>query len=94
MIVAGPSNITAYLGDRVELLCQTEGRPKPKVSWKSRRRGDMPKVGPGYRVHKNGSLIFRWAEKQHGSFYTCTAKNSVDSVESKPARVTVEGTLK
>ena len=91
IITHGPSNITAYYGDRIELLCQTEGRPRPKITWASRRIGDMPKVGPSYRVHKNGSLIFRRVEKQHESTYTCTAKNAVGSIKSNPARVTVEG---
>ena len=91
IIKNGPANITAYYGDRIELLCQTEGRPRPKISWKSRRMGDMPKVGPSYRVHKNGSLIFRRVEKQHESIYTCTAKNSVGFTESYPARLSVEG---
>ena len=91
IIKTGPSNITAYYGDRIELLCQTEGRPRPKILWKSRRMGDMPKVGPSYRVHKNGSLIFRRVEKQHESIYTCTARNSVGVIKSYPARLSVEG---
>ena len=90
-IVHGPTDNTAYLGDRVELLCQSEGRPKPKVSWASRRDGELPKVGPNYRVHKNGSLIFRRVAKQDESLYTCTAQNSINTAKSKTARLTVEG---
>ena len=93
VIVRGPSNKTAYFGDRIEFLCQTEGRPKPKISWRSRRMGDMPKVGPSYRVHKNGSLIFRRVGKQHESTYTCTAKNAIGAIKSYPARLTVEGKI-
>ena len=93
IIVHGPLNITAYYGDRIELLCQTEGRPRPKILWESRRIGEMPKVGPSYRVHKNGSLIFRRIEKQHESIYTCVAMNVVGSTKSYPARITVEGNI-
>ena len=91
IIKNGPSNITAYYGDRIELLCQTEGRPRPKISWNSRRDGNMPKIGSSYRVHKNGSLIFRKIEKQYESIYTCTAKNSIGVATSYPARLSVEG---
>ena len=90
-IINGPSNITAYYGDRIELLCKSDGRPKPRISWTSRRIGNMPKVGPSYRVHKNGSLIFRRIEKQHESIYTCRAENVLGFVTSSPARVSVEG---
>ena len=90
-ITNGPSNITAYYGDRIELLCKSDGRPKPKISWTSRRIGNMPKVGPSYRVHKNGSLIFRRVEKQHESIYTCIARNSIGVIKSYPARLSVEG---
>ena len=93
IITHGPSNITAYYGDRIELLCKTEGRPRPNVSWKSLRIGVMPKVGPSFRVHKNGSLIFRRVHKQHESTYTCTAKNSIGLINSYPARLTVEGNI-
>ena len=94
VIVKGPVNTTAYLRDRVELMCKTEGRPKPKIQWFSRREGvdPLPKSGQDFRVHKNGSLIFRDAQKFHDSFYHCVASNALNKATSKPAKLTVEGT--
>lgn len=90
-LIRGPSNATAYLGDRVEMHCQTEGYPKPKVSWHSARDGELPSLGQNFRIHRNGSLIFRSVGKQDESGYRCVAQNPLNSVETDFARLTVEG---
>ena len=90
-ILRGPTNVTAFLGDRVELRCQVSGKPSPTVLWFSRREGELPSLGANFRVHKNNSLIFRRIDKRDESYYHCLAKNSRGATQSPPARVTVEG---
>ena len=92
-ILHGPTNVTAFLGDRVEMRCQvpTNVRPLPTVQWFSKREGKLPTVGPNFRIHKNNSLIFRRVDKRDESYYHCVAKNRQGTVESNPARLTVEG---
>ena len=92
-LLVGPLNMTVFLGDRIELRCHVEGNPRPKIVWQSRRDGKLPKIGENFRVHKNGSLIFRFAEKRDESYYKCTAKNLFGTVVSPLARITVEGKL-
>jgi hypothetical protein len=83
--------MTVFLGDRIELRCHSEGNPRPRIVWHSRRDGKLPKIGENFRVHKNGSLIFRFAEKRDESMYKCSAKNHLGSDTSLLARITVEG---
>lgn len=90
-ILVGPNNVTAFLGDRVELQCKVSGRPLPAVEWISKRDGKLASQGPNFRVHKNNSLIFRRVEKRDESYYHCEAENRVGSDRSKAARLTVEG---
>lgn len=90
-ILVGPSNTTAFLGDRVELLCQVSGKPKPRVTWHSRRDGKLPSVGQNFRIHANNSLIIRFAEKRDESNFHCTATNTAGAAYSNPARLSVEG---
>ena len=90
-ILLGPSNVTAYLGDRVELRCQVSGKPKPKVQWFSKREKKLPSVGPNFRIHRNNSLIFRRVDKRDESYYQCIAKNSHGTTTSHLARLSVEG---
>ncbi len=92
-----PSNVTAYLNDRVELKCRvdrskTSGGPATKVSWYSRDAGPMPRVGHNYRVHKNGSLVFRFVAKRNEGWYRCGAR-AATGAETKTdfVRLTVEG---
>ena len=92
-ILFGPSNMTVFLGDRIELRCHADGNPRPKIVWQSRRDGKLPKIGENFRVHKNGSLIFRFAEKRDESYYKCTAKSILGTVFSQLARITVEGKI-
>lgn len=92
-IIVGPTNITAYIGNRVELLCQVSGKPKPKVTWYSKRDGKLGNVGANFRIHRNNSLIFRHVDKSNESYYHCVAKNRQGVVESPMARLTVEGKL-
>ena len=87
----GPTNITAFLGDRVELQCKVSGRPQPKVQWFSKREGKLPSIGPNFRVHRNNSLIFRRIEKRDESYYHCEVENIKGKVISRQARLTVEG---
>jgi len=63
-ILVSPDNQTAFLGDRIELRCHVEGQPKPKITWTSRRDGKLPKVGENFRIHNNGSLIFRYLRRK------------------------------
>ena len=90
-IVFGPKNITAFLGDRVELQCRVSGHPQPKIQWISKREGKLSNIGPNFRVHKNNSLIFRRVEKRDESYYHCEAQNIEGNVKSPQARLTVEG---
>ena len=91
-ILSGPANLTAFLGDRVELRCRVSGNPTPTVIWSSKREGNLANVGPNFRIHRNNSLSFRRVEKRDESYYVCEAKNSEGIVKSDPARLTVEGT--
>lgn len=91
-ILQGPANTSSFLNDRVELICKTTGLPSPKVIWHSKREGKLPKIGQHYRIHKNGSLIFRDIAKRDEGQYKCTARNAAGSDQSKFASLTVEGT--
>ena len=90
-IARGPSNTTSYLNERVELSCKVLGTPPPKVRWESQDYGDLSKVARNYRVHKNGSLIFREVTKRDESKYRCIATNTAGEDISKWARLTVDG---
>ena len=90
-ILRGPTNVTAFLGDRVELRCQVSGKPKPKVQWFSKREKKLPSVGPNFRIHRNNSLIFRRVDKRDESYYQCIAKNRHGNTTSPLARLSVEG---
>ena len=48
-------------------------------------------IGQGYRVHGNGSLIFRSASKSDEGWFRCRAENGAGSVQSEWARLVVEG---
>lgn len=91
-IARGPANTTSYLNERVELSCKVLGTPPPKVRWESRDFGELSKVAQNYRVHKNGSIIFRAVTKRDESKYRCIATNEAGKDVSKWAKLTVDGT--
>lgn len=52
---------------------------------------ELESKGADYRVHKNGSLIFRRAEKSQEGEYACKARNKLAEETSKFVELVVEG---
>ncbi|XP_059091496.1 tyrosine-protein kinase transmembrane receptor Ror2-like isoform X1 [Tigriopus californicus] len=89
-IVEGPENTFAFLHKRVELICKAVGNPAPKIVWHSKKDRNLLRVAHNYRIHKNGSLIFRSVEKSDESKYGCVAKNSAGKDESGFVQLNVD----
>lgn len=90
-IVEGPQKTFAFLNNRVELICKAIGNPAPKIIWHSKTDRNLPRVAHNYRIHKNGSLIFRSVEKSDESEYGCVARNSAGKDESAFVKLSVDG---
>ena len=57
----------------------------------AREGGRLEKIGPDYRIHKNGSLIIKEANKIHDAQYNCMVSNPWGNATSKKVTLTVEG---
>ena len=99
-ILEAPSEtIKTFLNSRVELLCKASGNPQPEINWFYRSDDNEPsqrleRVGADFRVHKNGSLIFRAASKRHEGEYACKAENESGVAASEFVDLVVEAKVK
>lgn len=85
----GPTEVGAVAGSRVFLMCDTEGIPKPEVTWE-RDGVEIPVSGPRYTMHNSGSLHFSPVEVEDSGAYRCTATNKAGSV-SRDFTLSVQG---
>ncbi|XP_065827453.1 roundabout homolog 3-like, partial [Oscarella lobularis] len=81
-----PRSVLAHLNTTVSLRCSVVGRPRPRLYWI--REG---KVG-GYRERLSGHVdvvtIRSLSHEDEGAYY-CVAENSVASVPSSPAVISI-----
>ncbi|GIY98027.1 ig-like domain-containing protein [Caerostris extrusa] len=56
IIVMGPSNTTAMMGDIVVFTCDTTGDPPPQVSWQRNGRNIHINGHSSYKILDSGSL--------------------------------------
>uniref|UniRef100_A0A0K2T6A4 receptor protein-tyrosine kinase n=1 Tax=Lepeophtheirus salmonis TaxID=72036 RepID=A0A0K2T6A4_LEPSM len=72
-IAHSPSNTTAQLNNRFELRCSS-GKLENDVQWYVMKESifkKITKIGHNFRIHQNGSLIFRKIEKNDEGVYRC-----------------------
>ena len=94
-ITQGPSNITAYVGDSVTLLCHYTGtvdQPKWRIGGTAYRSSDPP---AGYEPTTGGlhipSVWVQLNNTVHVCFFTVfvASKERLEDIESQPAVITV-----
>ena len=75
----GPSEVAATVDSRAMLSCDTLGLPKPDVTWEKDGVA-IPTTGPGYAMHRTGSLQFSAVQVEESATYRCIARNEAGSV--------------
>ncbi|XP_054713925.1 hemicentin-1-like [Uloborus diversus] len=75
-----PVPLTAKMGSRVSLFCETSGHPEPKIHWNKENNlihsSDLIFI-------QNGTLTIHKAESQDQGWYTCFAENNAGSSSDK-----------
>ena len=66
-----PSNVTLQLGSSERIVCQAEGKTRPRVRWYR----DGRTVQAAHISQQDGSLYFRVVESGDAGLYMCTATN-------------------
>ncbi|XP_055380718.1 cell adhesion molecule Dscam2 isoform X2 [Condylostylus longicornis] len=83
-----PKDSSAQAGQNVLLHCQSDGYPKPIVTWK-KAIGVSPGeykdflYEPGVQLFSNGSIYFKKISKESQGHFLCEAKNNIGSGVSK-----------
>ncbi|CAD7083563.1 unnamed protein product [Hermetia illucens] len=83
-----PKDSGAQAGQDVLLHCQSEGYPKPTITWK-KAIGTTPGeykdfiYEPNITLFPNGSIYFKKITKESQGHYLCDAKNNIGSGVSK-----------
>ncbi|XP_056321926.1 vascular cell adhesion protein 1 [Danio aesculapii] len=80
----GPGTITissnkasVKLGENLEITCQADGNPKPKISWQKQKEAD-----PEHQS-KNEKLIINNASWSQAGWYQCNASNYMGSLQKR-----------
>lgn len=68
-----PRDVTLHHNDRLNLICEAEGKPQPTINW---RRSDRSEI-----IGRGSKLELSAVESLPGN-YTCTASNGISSVNS------------
>lgn len=75
---------TTYLGETVELMCQSQGHPKPRITWVLPDRAVVHSGGPtnGISVQRvsvspNGTLYIKSASHTDQGIYKCVSSNAL-----------------
>ncbi|XP_077981751.1 muscle, skeletal receptor tyrosine-protein kinase-like isoform X2 [Glandiceps talaboti] len=88
VIKRGPSNETERATLKVTFRCIVEGIPEPSLEWE--KDGQVLNANmPNVLFLKNGNLRLKNISVQDAGFYRCKATNSLGSVYSTPAYLTV-----
>lgn len=91
-----PKDSGAQAGQDVLLHCQSEGYPKPTITWK-KAIGTTPGeykdfiYEPNITLFPNGSIYFKKITKESQGHYLCDAKNNIGSGVSKVIFLKVNG---
>lgn len=88
-IEEGPTEVAATVNSRTVLMCETLGLPKPEVSWEKNSK-IIPLSGPGYMIHRAGSLQFSSVQVGDSGSYRCVAKNAAGTLH-RDISLTVQG---
>lgn len=92
-----PKSTTVQEGDKLSLVCEVSGEPKPVVKWfkddidiqlafnKSENRLSLSSIGEGDKLIEEASLKLEKVNEHDGGTYTC--KIYVISGREEPARV-------
>ncbi|PRD35153.1 UNVERIFIED_CONTAM: Pxn [Trichonephila clavipes] len=94
VIVMGPSNTTAMMGDIVVFTCDTTGDPQPQVTWQRNGRNIHINGHSSYKILDSGSLQLDSVGPADYGLYHCLAKNEKGVVSSETAHLQVEGLFK
>ncbi|XP_015425410.1 PREDICTED: hemicentin-1-like [Myotis davidii] len=79
-IMGEEQNVSALIGQAVELLCQSDAIPAPTLTWLKDGRPLLKK--PGLRISENGSVLkIEDAQVQDTGRYTCEATNVAGKTE-------------
>ncbi|CAH1168788.1 unnamed protein product [Phyllotreta striolata] len=83
-----PSDTNVAAGQEALIHCQSEGYPKPTITWK-KAVGEQPGeykdflFEPNVQQFQNGSLNFLHISKENEGHYLCEAKNKIGAGVSK-----------
>lgn len=73
-VIVTDKDMTAVVGDRLELRCQASGSPKPTIRWE-KEGGQLPTQ---HNIQDGVLTIYR-LERQDAGRYICTAESEVGS---------------
>ncbi|XP_076048641.1 Down syndrome cell adhesion molecule 4 isoform X2 [Oratosquilla oratoria] len=92
--VTEPQDTAAEQGSSVQLHCQADGFPAPKITWR-KASGPGPgnyrelSLGSGAESFANGTVAFRKVEKSAEGQYLCQARNGIGAGLSTVVLLTV-----
>ncbi|KAF8795436.1 Netrin receptor DCC like protein [Argiope bruennichi] len=90
VIVMGPSNTTAMMGDIVVFTCDTIGDPPPQITWQRNGRNIYINGHSSYKILDSGSLQLDNVGPADYGMYHCSAKNDKGVASSETAHLQVE----
>ncbi|GBM50283.1 hypothetical protein AVEN_228241-1 [Araneus ventricosus] len=90
VIMMGPSNTTAMMGDIVVFTCDTLGDPPPQISWQRNGRNIYINGHSSYKILDSGSLQLDSVGPADYGMYHCLAKNDKGVASSETAHLQVE----
>lgn len=62
-------------GGVATVTCEAKGEPAPRVTWLSPTNKPIPASSEKYRVHEDGTLLIRKAQRADSGNYTCVVRN-------------------
>lgn len=87
-----PKNAVALVGGSMELGCKApRGEPDPRIMWK--KDGKVIRMSERVSQDTSGSLRIDDLRHDDAGLYTCVAYNVGGERESKPARLSIKGSL-
>ncbi|CAB4068858.1 ROBO2 [Lepeophtheirus salmonis] len=98
LILSHPESTIVPKNDPVTLRCDTSGDPLPEIIWRRNGR-KVTTAADDHRSRRvllpNGSLFFlrtvHSRKETDGGIYSCVARNTLGSVESRNASLTIAG---
>ena len=67
--------VQTFTGTSLNLICQTEGSPKPVISWS--KNGQRLESKGRVSISGDGTLTIKYTQAQDTGRYRCSAKNAV-----------------